>query len=182
MTAERPLGSRRIYEGRVISLRTDDVELRSGQRAVREIVEHRGAVAMVPLINGDVMLVRQFRAAVGRALLEIPAGSLEPGESVESCLQRELAEEIGMRAGRTEHLITFYPSPGFLTEAVHVYAARDLVPHRPTPKKKTSPSCGSRWRRRSPWSARGRSWMPNPSSASCCWARAGMRRDDHRAA
>jgi len=130
MTAERPLGSRRIYEGRVISLRTDDVELRSGQRAAREIVEHRGAVAMVPLINGDVMLVRQFRAAVGRALLEIPAGSLEPGESVESCLQRELAEEIGMRAGHTEHLITFYPSPGFLTEAVHVYAARDLVPHR----------------------------------------------------
>ena len=130
MTAERPLGSRRIYEGRVISLRTDDVELPSGQRAVREIVEHRGAVAMVPLINGDVMLVRQFRAAVGRALLEIPAGSLEPGESVEACLQRELAEEIGMRAGRTEHLITFYPSPGFLTEAVHVYAARDLVPHR----------------------------------------------------
>ena len=130
MTAERPLGSRRIYEGRVISLRTDDVELRSGQRAAREIVEHRGAVAMVPLINGDVMLVRQFRAAVGRALLEIPAGSLEPSESVESCLQRELAEEIGMRAGHTEHLITFYPSPGFLTEAVHVYAARDLVPHR----------------------------------------------------
>src|SRR2546426_2301400 len=130
MTAERPLGSRRIYEGRVISLRTDDVELRSGQRAAREIVEHRGAVAVVPVINGDVVLVRQFRAAVGRALLEIPAGSVEPGETIEACLQRELAEEIGMRAGRTEHLITFYPSPGFLTEAVHVYAAGELTPHR----------------------------------------------------
>src|SRR2546422_2658027 len=130
MTAERPLGSRRIYEGRVISLRTDDVELPSGQRAAREIVEHRGAVAMVPLINGDVMLVRQFRAAVGRALLEIPAGSLEPGESVESCLQRELAEEIGIRAGRTEHLITVYPSPGFLTQAGPAHAPPPLVPHR----------------------------------------------------
>src|SRR5205807_8570441 len=94
MTAERPLGSRRIYEGRVISLRTDDVELRSGQRAAREIVEHRGAVAMVPLINGDVMLVRQFRAAVGRALLEIPAGSLEPGECVVLCLLREFSDVI----------------------------------------------------------------------------------------
>src|SRR5205823_14665655 len=101
-----------------------------GQRAGRWVGEHDGAGALVRLSNGDVLPVRQFRAAVGRALLEIPAGSLEPGESVESCLQRELAEEIGMRAGRTEHLITFYPSPGFLTEAVHVYAARDLVPHR----------------------------------------------------
>src|SRR5438093_13579314 len=130
MTAERPVGSGRIYEGRVISRRTYDVELPSAQRAAREIVEHRGAVAIVPLINGDVVLVRQFRAAVGRALLGLHAGSLEPGESVEGCLQRELAEEIAMRAGRTEHLITFYPSPGFLTEAVHVYAAGDLVPHR----------------------------------------------------
>lgn len=122
--------SRRIYEGRVISLRTDEIELPSGRREVREIVEHRGAVAMVPLIGGDVVLVRQFRPAVGRALLEIPAGSREPGESVESCLQRELAEEIGMRAGRSEHLMTFYPSPGFLTEAVHLYAAFDLTPYR----------------------------------------------------
>lgn len=130
MTVERPLGSRRIYEGRVVSLRTDDVELPSGRRVVREIVEHRGAVAVVPIIAGDVVLVRQFRAAVGRALLEIPAGSLEPTETVETCLQRELAEEIGMRAGRTTHLITFYPSPGFLTEAVHLYVAGDLTPHR----------------------------------------------------
>ena len=130
MTAERPLSSRRVYEGQIINLRTDEVELPSGRRVVLEIVEHRGAVAVVPVINGDVVLVRQFRAAVGRALLEIPAGSVEPGETIEACLQRELAEEIGMRAGRTEHLITFYPSPGFLTEAVHVYAAGELTPHR----------------------------------------------------
>jgi len=130
VTAEHPLSSRRVYEGRILNLRTDEVELPSGRRVVLEIVEHRGAVAIVPIIDGDVVLVRQFRAAVGRALLEIPAGSVEPGEAIEACLQRELAEEIGMRAGRTDHLITFYPSPGFLTEAVHVYAAGELTPHR----------------------------------------------------
>ncbi len=130
MTVERPLATRRVYEGHVVNLRVDDVVLPSGRRAVREIVEHRGAVAVLPVIDGDVLLVRQYRAAVGRVLLEIPAGTMEPGEAVEACLQRELGEEVGMRAGRVEHLATFYPSPGFLTEAVHVYAARDLTPHR----------------------------------------------------
>src|SRR5436309_15913891 len=109
MTVERPLSSRRIYEGRVISLRTEEVELPSGRRVLREIVEHRGAVAMVPLIDGDVMLVRQFRAAVGRALLEIPAGSPEPGERGESGRRRELAGGIAMRAGPTEPLVPSYP-------------------------------------------------------------------------
>lgn len=130
MTAERPLSTRRVYEGRVVTLRVDEVALPSGRRAVREIVEHRGAVAIIPRIGDDVLLVRQFRAAVGRALLEIPAGTIEPGETVDACLQRELAEEVGMRAGRCEHLLTFFPSPGFLTEAVHIYVAGDLVPHR----------------------------------------------------
>lgn len=130
MTAERLLSSRRIYEGQVVSLRVDKVELLSGRRATREVVEHRGAVAVVPLIDGDVLLVRQYRTAVGRTLLEIPAGTIEPDETVEACLQRELAEEVGMRAGRVDHLVTFYPSPGFLTEVVHVYVAGDLTPHR----------------------------------------------------
>lgn len=130
MSTERPLASRRIYDGRVVNLRVDDVELPSGRRAVREIVEHRGAVAALPVINGDVLLVRQYRTAVGRTLLEIPAGTVEPGEGIEACLQRELSEEVGMRAGRVDHLATFYPSPGFLTEAVHVYVATDLTPHR----------------------------------------------------
>lgn len=130
MSTERPLASRRIYDGRVVNLRVDDVVLPSGRRAVREIVEHRGAVAALPVIDGDVLLVRQYRTAVGRTLLEIPAGTVEPGEGVEACLQRELSEEVGMRAGRVDHLATFYPSPGFLTEAVHVYVATDLTPHR----------------------------------------------------
>ncbi len=123
-------GGRRVYEGRVVALRVEEVELPDGRRVSREIVEHRGAAAAVPLVGRDVLLVRQHRPAVGRDLLEIPAGTVEPGESPAACLQRELAEEIGMQAGRLEHLVTFYPSPGFLTEAVHVYLATDLVPRR----------------------------------------------------
>lgn len=113
-----------------MNLRVDDVELPSGHRQVREIVEHRGAVAVVPLIEGDVFLVRQFRRAAGRTLLEIPAGSMEAGEEPEACLHRELAEEIGMQAGQVTHMVSFYPSPGFLTEVVHVYIARKLSSHR----------------------------------------------------
>ena len=124
------MGSRRVYEGHVVSLRVDDVELPSGHRQTREVIEHRGAVAVVPLIEDDVLLVRQFRRAAGRALLEIPAGSMEAGEEPEACLQRELAEEIGMRAGQVTHMVSFYPSPGFLTEVVHVYVAYKLSPHR----------------------------------------------------
>lgn len=130
MQPERLVGSRRVYEGHVVSLRVDDVELPSGHRQPREVVEHRGAVAVVPLIEDDVLLVRQFRRAAGRALLEIPAGSMEEGEKPETCLQRELAEEIGMRAGQVTHMVSFYPSPGFLTEVVHVYVAHKLSPHR----------------------------------------------------
>ncbi|HXF81947.1 MAG TPA: NUDIX hydrolase [bacterium] len=126
----RLLRSRRVFEGTVITVRVDEVEGRDGPTA-REIVEHRGAVAAVPLLpDGRVLLVRQYRHAVGGTLLEIPAGTLEPGEAPEAALQRELAEEIGMRAGALRHLVTFYPSPGFLTERVHVYLAQSLTPHR----------------------------------------------------
>ena len=130
MQPERLLGSRRVYQGHVVSLRVDDVELPSGHRQTREVVEHRGAVAVVPLTEDDVFLVRQFRRAAGRTLLEIPAGSMEEGEKPEACLQRELAEEIGMRAGQVTHMVSFFPSPGFLTEVVHVYVAHKLSPHR----------------------------------------------------
>jgi len=125
------VGSRRIYDGRVVSLRVDEVALPSGRTAVREIVEHRGAVAVVPLLpSGEVVLVRQYRAAAGETLLEIPAGTLEPGEAPEQALQRELAEEIGMRAGRVRRLGAFLPSPGVLTEVIHLYLAEELTPHR----------------------------------------------------
>jgi len=127
---ERVVRTTRVYDGRVVSLRVDEVELPSGRLGLREIVEHRGAVAIVPLTDtGDVLLVRQFRSATGGELLEIPAGTLEPGEAVGAALDRELGEEIGMR-GEYERLLAFYPSPGILTEVVHLYLATRLEPHR----------------------------------------------------
>ena len=127
--SEQVLRTTRVYDGRVVSLRVDDVRLPSGRTAAREIVEHRGAVAIVPCDAGDVLLVRQYRAATGGMLLEIPAGTLEPGETVEAAVERELAEEVGVR-GRYERLISFYPSPGILTEVVHLFLATELEPHR----------------------------------------------------
>jgi ADP-ribose pyrophosphatase len=128
---ERILRTTRIYDGRVVSLRVDEVALPSGRTGVREIVEHRGAVAVVAMAeDGHVYLVRQYRGAAGTELLEIPAGTIEPGEAVDAALDRELAEEIGLRGRRYERLVSFYPSPGILTEVVHLFLAADLVPHR----------------------------------------------------
>jgi ADP-ribose pyrophosphatase len=120
-----------VFEGRVVRVRVEEVRLASGRVAPREIVEHRGAVAMLPLTDtGEILMVRQYRRALDEWLLELPAGTIEPGEDVTECLQRELAEEVGVRAGHVEHLITFVPSPGFLTERVHVYRCTDLRPDR----------------------------------------------------
>ncbi len=118
-----------MFGGRVISLRLDDVEMPSGRRVTFEIVEHPGAVAIVPLLpDARALLVRQFRRAVGADLLEVPAGTLEPGESPDACARRELAEEVGQAAGQWERLASFYTAPGVLTEEMHVFLARDLRP------------------------------------------------------
>lgn len=123
----RRVASRRVYEGRRVSVRLDEISLPSGRAAVYEVVEHPGAAAVVALTaERHVLLVRQFRQAVGEELLELPAGTLEPGESPLACAQRELAEEAGRAAGRWEPVISFYPSPGVLTEELHVFLAEDL--------------------------------------------------------
>ena len=123
----RLVTSRRAYDGRRISVRLDEVEYPGGRRVVHEVVEHPGAVAIVALTpDRGLFLVRQFRHAVGAELLEVPAGTLEPGETPESCARRELAEEVGQAAARWERLISFYPSPGVLSETLHVFLAEDL--------------------------------------------------------
>lgn len=125
----RVIQSRRVFEGRVVSVRLDEVALPSGRRFVYEIVEHRGAVAIVPVTDdGCVLMVRQFRQPVGAELLELPAGTIEVGETPEACARRELAEEVGQAAARWERLLTYYPSPGVMTEQIHVFLARDLRP------------------------------------------------------
>ncbi len=126
---EIPLESCRIYEGRILNLRVDTVRLLSGGTALREIVEHRGAVAIVPVLeDGRVVLVRQFRYAIAQVSLEIPAGTLEPGEDPLICARRELEEETGYQAARWEQLGTIWPTPGYSTEEIILFIARDLTP------------------------------------------------------
>ena len=121
--------SKRIFDGRIINLRVDTVLLPNGKLSQREIVEHRGAVAMVPLIDRDtVILVRQFRRAAMSSLLEIPAGTRDPDEDIELCARRELAEEINYQAGRMVKLFHSYQAPGYSTEVIHTFLALDLTP------------------------------------------------------
>jgi len=117
-----------IYSGRVVHLRVDEVDLSGGGRSKREIVVHRGAVAAVPLTDeGEVLMVRQWRHAAGRALLEVPAGTREEGERPEETLRRELVEEIGHSAGSIEHLADLYAAPGYSTEVIGLYLATELA-------------------------------------------------------
>ena len=125
---EKTLNSARLYEGKIINLRVDTVELPDKKYSKREIVEHAGAAAVVPLtMDGQVILVKQFRKPLEEIILEIPAGRLETKESPEKCALRELAEETGYSGGSLEKLISFYPSPGFSTEVIHIFIARDLT-------------------------------------------------------
>ena len=129
MSQERTLHSQRIYEGKIVNLRVDTVELPSGKKTKREIVEHGGCTAIVALDSEkNVLLVRQYRKAVERMLLEIPAGGIEPGEEPLEGARRELEEETGFSAERWEHLSVFYTSPGFCTEFMHLYLATELQP------------------------------------------------------
>jgi len=124
---EQVVESHRLYEGRVVSLRVDRVKLPDGRSAVREVVEHAPVVAIVALDGeGKVLLVRQYRLPVQRLLLEIPAGGIDPGESPEEAAQRELQEETGQRAGRLERLCSFFASPGYCDEYMHLYLATAL--------------------------------------------------------
>ena len=127
--SEKTIESSRIFEGRIVSLRVDTVELPNGQVTKREVVEHRGAVAIVPMMDHEkVVLVRQFRQPVGRPILEIPAGTLEPNEDPADTARRELAEEIGYYPNKLTEMFHSYLSPGYSTEMLHTYLAEDLQP------------------------------------------------------
>ena len=127
----RKLDEREIYRGPLISVAAGRFESPSGERFERDLVHHPGAVSVVPLLAGEreVVLVRQYRAAIDRLLLEIPAGKRDVAdEPVEITARRELEEEIGMRAGRVEPLAEFFNSPGFCDEHSFIFLARDLEP------------------------------------------------------
>lgn len=136
MSGEKTVQSKQVFQGRLLTVRVDEVELGDGRRARREIVEHPSAVAILALEGrGEdqrVALVRQFRKAVGSYLLEMPAGTLEAGEEPLECAQRELLEETGLTARQWTHLQTFYTTPGFCTEKMWLFLAQDLEPGRAT--------------------------------------------------
>jgi len=123
------LSSEPVYEGKVVKLYRDRVRLPDGREATWERIVHQGAVGIVPLLeNGNVLLVRQYRNALDDVILEIPAGKLEPGEAPDDCADRELVEEVNMRAGELIKLSEFYNSPGYSNEYFHLYLASDLSP------------------------------------------------------
>lgn len=125
---ERVLSSEQIYQGHVVNLRMDRVEEPDGRQTTRDVVEHNGAVAILAIDDdGNILLVRQFRYPVGRELLEIPAGGIDPGEDPAQTAVRELREEIGYFPKKLEKLGGFYSAPGFCTEYLHLYLATELV-------------------------------------------------------
>jgi ADP-ribose pyrophosphatase len=125
---ERVLSSREVFCGEIITVRVDDVETADGHLSTREVVEHRGAVGIVCVHEGEIVLVRQYRHAPGEELLEIPAGKVDAGEEPESTARRELVEEVGLRANALEHLTTYYTTPGFTNERFHLYLTTDVTP------------------------------------------------------
>lgn len=124
------MSSERVFDGRVVKLEVDTVRLPDGRETRREVVRSEGAVMIIPWLDEEhVVLIRQFRYALGQTLLELPAGRLDrPGESLESCAQRELLEETGYQAAYWDKVATFYTTPGFTDEAIHCFRARGLTP------------------------------------------------------
>lgn len=125
---ERTLRTRRAFEGRLLKLRVDEVELADGRRATREIVEHPGAVAILAWDGERLATVRQWRQAAGHETMEIPAGTRNPDEPPRQTAERELAEEVGVAAAEWEPGPGFWTAPGFCTEHLTLWLATGLRP------------------------------------------------------
>lgn len=133
--SEKRVERREIFSGGAVSFRADLIRLPDGKTAVREFMDHPGAVAVLPVLdNGDIVLVRQYRYPVGAATLEIPAGKLHSDKDpVRARARAELREETGYTAARLEKLLAFWPTPAFSNELLHVYLATGLRPGRADP-------------------------------------------------
>jgi ADP-ribose pyrophosphatase len=128
MAELKPIDSEYVYRGRVVTLRIDTLQTADGRSIKREVVEHHGAVAIVPMLNSDtVLMIKQYRPAVGEVLLEIPAGTLEPDEDAEACAARELEEETGYRPGKLKLMFSQYLAPGYSSEVLHAFLGEELT-------------------------------------------------------
>lgn len=124
---EKTVSSKEIFKGKIVTLKVDQVEMPGGKLATRELVKHPGGVGVVALTDeNEVILVKQYRKPIEKAIFEIPAGKLDPGEEHRVCGIRELEEETGLKAGKFEYLGFIYPSPGFTDEVTHMYLATEL--------------------------------------------------------
>ena len=124
---EKTFHSQKIFDGKVISLKVDDVTLPNGETSKREIINHPGAVAIIALTeNNRLLVVEQYRKALERSIIEIPAGKLEQGEEPIVTARRELEEETGFTTDSLEFVQAFATSPGFADEVIHVFVAKNL--------------------------------------------------------
>ena len=123
----KTLKSETVYEGKAFDVRREQLLLPDGKTTWFDLVVHPGAVTLIPIDSqGKILFIRQYRHAVGKELLELPAGTLEIGEEPDACAAREVREETGMSAGNLEKLGEFYLVPGYSTEYMHIYLASDL--------------------------------------------------------
>lgn len=126
---EKTISSEMIYEGRILNLRKDKVQVKDNKTSYREIVEHNGGVALAAVTpEGKMVMVRQYRKAAEKAVLEVPAGKIEKDEDHRLTAERELREETGYSAGKIEHITSFYSSIGYSTEVIYLYYATELTP------------------------------------------------------
>lgn len=123
---EKWIKQEEIHKGKIFSLWGGQVELDNGEIAVREYIRHSGGVGIVPVVDGNIILIRQFRISIERELIELPAGRLEPNENPVECAARELEEEIGYRAGKLIHIASYFASVGNSNEKMHLFLALDL--------------------------------------------------------
>jgi ADP-ribose pyrophosphatase len=124
---EKTLKTEHIYSGRIIQVQVDEVELPNGKTSTRELVKHPGAVAVIAITDDNkLVMVEQYRKPLEKVIVEIPAGKLEKGEEPALCARRELEEETGYECESLELVSSFYTSPGFADEIIHVYVAKGL--------------------------------------------------------
>lgn len=125
---EVTIGTEEIFDGRIINVRRDTVRLPDGNTATRELIAHPGGVAMAAVTDdGKMLMVRQYRIAAKKMMLEVPAGKLEYGEDPLECSVRELEEETGYQAANVVHLGEYYATPGYCEERINIYLATGLT-------------------------------------------------------